>query len=74
MRKFQRLLFVLKHCHNNRKDSLQRRAVLIEILFHVVSCVMLELNKRPKTPGISLEKTWLSLKGISYLQVIFMLF
>ena len=35
--------------------------------------VMLKFTERPKTPGITSKKTWLSLKGISYLQVIFVL-
>ena len=34
---------------------------------------MLKFTERPKTPGISSKKTWISLKGISYLQVIFVL-
>ena len=35
--------------------------------------VMLKFTERPKTPGITSKKTWLSLKGISCLQVIFAL-
>ena len=35
--------------------------------------VMLKFTERPKTPGITSRKTWLSLKGISCLQVIFAL-
>ena len=35
--------------------------------------VMLKFTERPKTPVITSKKTWLSLKGISCLQVIFML-
>ena len=35
--------------------------------------VMLKFTERPKTPGITSKKTWLSLKGISCLQVIFVL-
>ena len=35
---------------------------------------MLKFTKRPKAPGITLKKTWLFLMGISYLQVILMLF
>ena len=35
--------------------------------------VMLKFTGRPKTPGITSKKTWLSLKGISCLQVIFVL-
>ena len=34
---------------------------------------MLRFIERPKTPGITSRKTWLSLKGISCLQVIFVL-
>ena len=34
---------------------------------------MLKFTKRPKTPGITSKKTWLSLKGMSCLQVIFVL-
>ena len=34
---------------------------------------MLKFTERPKTPGITSKKTWLSLKGISCLQVIFVL-
>ena len=34
---------------------------------------MLKFTERSKTPGITLKKTWLSLKGISCLQVIFVL-
>ena len=36
--------------------------------------VMLKFTKRPKTSGITLKKTWLFLKKISYFQVILMLF
>ena len=36
--------------------------------------VILKFTKRPKTSEITFEKTWLFLKGISYLQVSFMLF
>ena len=32
---------------------------------------MLKFTERPKTQGINFKKAWLSLKGISYLQVIF---
>ena len=35
--------------------------------------VMLKFTERPKTPGITSKKTWLSLKGVSWLQVIFVL-
>ena len=35
--------------------------------------VMLKFTERPKTPGITSKKTWLSLKGMSCLQVIFVL-
>ena len=35
--------------------------------------VMLKFTEQPKTPGITSKKTWLSLKGISCLQVIFVL-
>ena len=35
--------------------------------------VMLKITERPKTPGITSKKTWLSQKGISCLQVIFVL-
>ena len=34
---------------------------------------MLKFTERPKTPGIISKDTWLSMKGISYLQVIFVL-
>ena len=34
---------------------------------------MLKFNKGPKKPEITSKKTWLSLKEISYLQVIFVL-
>ena len=34
---------------------------------------MLKFTERSKTPAITLRKTWLSLKGIRYLQVIFVL-
>ena len=34
---------------------------------------MLKFTERPKTLGITSKKTWLSLKGISSLQVIFVL-
>ena len=34
---------------------------------------MLKFTEWPKTPGITSKKTWLSLKGISCLQVIFVL-
>ena len=35
--------------------------------------IMLKFTERPKTPGITSKKTWLSLKGINCLQVIFVL-
>ena len=35
--------------------------------------VMLKFTERPKSPRITSKKTWLSLKGISYLQVTFVL-
>ena len=35
--------------------------------------IMLKFTERSKTPAITLRKTWLSLKGIRYLQVIFVL-
>ena len=35
--------------------------------------VMLKFTERPKTPGITSKKTWLSLKRMSCLQVIFVL-
>ena len=35
--------------------------------------VMLKFTERPKTPGITSKKSWLSLKGINCLQVIFVL-
>ena len=34
---------------------------------------MLKFTERPKSPRITSKKTWLSLKGISYLQVTFVL-
>ena len=34
---------------------------------------MLKFTERPKTPGITSKQTWLSLKGITCLQVIVML-
>ena len=34
---------------------------------------MLKFTERPKTPGITSKKSWLSLKGINCLQVIFVL-
>ena len=34
---------------------------------------MLRFTQRPKTPGITSEKTWLFVNGIIYLQVIFVL-
>ena len=34
---------------------------------------MLKFTERPKAPGITSKKTWLSLKGTSCLQVIFVL-
>ena len=34
---------------------------------------MLKFTERPKTPGVTSKKIWLSLKGISCLQVIFVL-
>ena len=34
---------------------------------------MLKFAEQPKTLGVILKKTWLSLKRISYLQVIFLL-
>ena len=36
--------------------------------------VIFKLIKRPKTLGIILKKIWIFVKGITYLQVIFMLF
>ena len=36
-------------------------------------CVMLKVTEQPKTPGMTSKKTLLSLKGISCLQVIFVL-
>ena len=33
----------------------------------------MKFTKGPKTPGITFEKIWFSLKEVSYLQVIFML-
>ena len=35
--------------------------------------VMCKFSERPKTPGITSKNTWLSLRGISCLQVIFVL-
>ena len=60
---------LLKHCHNKRKDSLEKRAAFIEI-----SMLSWKLPNGPKHRGSLFKKIWLSLKRISYLQVIFMLF
>ena len=38
------------------------------------SYVILKFAKQPKLPGITLTQTWIFLKAVSYLQVIFMLF
>ena len=53
--------------NKKRKDNLETRAAFIEIS-------ILKFTKRPKTPWTTFEKIWFSLKGISYFQVIFMLF
>ena len=39
----------------------------------MLTSLMLKFTERPKTPGITSKKTWLSLKGISCLQLIFVL-
>ena len=57
-----------KYSHKKRKDSLETRAVLIEI-----SMLCWNLPSGPKHRRSLQKKTWLSLKGISYLQVIFVL-
>ena len=56
-----------RHSHKKRKDSLETRAILTEI-----SMLRWNLPSGPKHRG-SLQNTWLSLKGISCLQVILML-
>ena len=55
------------HSHKKRKDSLETRAILIEI-----SMLYWNLSSGSKHRD-HFKKTWLSLKGISYLQVIFVL-
>ena len=55
----------LKHSHKKRKGSMETRAVLMEIY--------VEIYRAAQNTGDHFKKTWLSLKGISYLQVIFVL-
>ena len=52
------------HSHKKRKDSLETRAVLVEI------SILCETYQAAQNTGI---KTWLSLKGISCLLLIFVL-
>ena len=53
------------YTHKKRKYSLETRAVLIEIWNYF------EIYHAAQTTGDHFKKTWLSLKGNSYLQVIF---
>ena len=64
-----KIFFQLHHSHKKRKDSLETRAVLIKI-----SMICWNLPSGPKRRG-SLHKTttWLSMNGISCLQVVFVL-
>ena len=67
--KFLPIASMFKHSHKKRKDSLETRAILIEIF------VMLKFTEWPKTLGMTSKKkkTLLSLKEISCLQMIFVL-
>ena len=58
---------LLHDSHKKREDSLGTRAILIEIFM-----LCWNLPSSPKLWGV-LQKIWLSLKGITCLQVIFVL-
>ena len=58
--------YLYYHCHKKLKDSVETRAALIEIF-------MLRWNSPSGPPEMTSKKILLSLKGISCLQVIFVL-
>ena len=68
MQKFQCLIFVLKAQSQEMERQSGNTSRLNRNLY-----IMLKFTERPKTLGITLKKTWLSLNEVNCLQVIFLL-